>query len=136
MIEDSQLIAMTVTITAAYVGNNRISQNELHGLIQSVFLALKGAGDSPGADAMAAATLPAVTVKRSINDDHLVCLEDGKAFKSLKRHLAAHHGLTPAAYREKWNLPKTYPMVAPAYTKTRSRLAIASGLGKKPKKRR
>jgi len=77
---------------------------------------------------------PAVTVRRSIQDDHLICLEDGQKFKSLKRHLMTHHGLTPEQYREKWELSADYPMVAPAYAEARSKLAKEMGLGQKRKR--
>ena len=77
---------------------------------------------------------PAVSIKKSIREDHLVCLEDGKKFKSLKRHLMSHHGLTPDEYRTKWDLKSDYPMVAPAYAKRRYTLAKEIGLGRKPKK--
>ena len=75
----------------------------------------------------------ALTIKKSVQDDFIVCLEDGKKFKSLKRHLGVHYGLTPAAYREKWNLPRDYPMVAPSYAAQRSALALKLGLGRKAK---
>ncbi|PKQ01762.1 MAG: MucR family transcriptional regulator [Alphaproteobacteria bacterium HGW-Alphaproteobacteria-12] len=119
---------MAVEIVSAYVGHNKISSDELSGLIHTVFGALTNAalgevaGPAPNAD-------PAVPVRRSVTPDYLICLEDGKRFKSLKRHLRTQYDLSPEEYRTKWGLPRDYPMVAPNYAQARSRLAKKMGLG-------
>jgi predicted transcriptional regulator len=128
MDDKSEIIEMTADIVSAYVGNNSVSANELPSLIQSVHRAL--AGVSNGTETVESAPKePAVPVKRSITPDHLVCLEDGRKFKSLKRHLRTKYNMSPEDYRAKWGLPKDYPMVAPNYAKARSELAKQMGLG-------
>jgi predicted transcriptional regulator len=127
---EADIIELSSEIVAAYVGHNALTAADLPKLIGDVYRALKGLGSSPAA-AEAEQQKPATTVRRSITPDHLVCLEDGKKFKSLKRHLMTHHTLTPQQYREKWGLPVDYPMVAPNYSETRSALAKTSGLGRK-----
>ena len=128
MDDNSEIIEMTADIVSAYVGNNSVSANELPSLIQSVHRAL--ASVSSGAEAVEAAPKePAVPVKRSITPDHLICLEDGRKFKSLKRHLRTKYNMSPEDYRQKWGLAKDYPMVAPNYAKARSELAKQMGLG-------
>ena len=128
MDDKSEIIEMTADIVAAYVGHNSVAAGELPSLIQSVHRAL--AGVSSGAEAVEAAPKePAVPIKRSITPDHLVCLEDGRKFKSLKRHLRTKYNMSPEEYRAKWGLPKDYPMVAPNYAKARSELAKQMGLG-------
>ncbi len=119
---------LTVDIVSAYVSNNTLTPGELPALIQSVHAALSRLGMQPQSIANEALK-PAVSPKRSVFDDHLICLEDGKKFKSLKRHLRSHYDMSPAQYREKWGLPADYPMVAPNYAKTRSNLAKKMGLG-------
>jgi predicted transcriptional regulator len=126
-------IAMAADVVAAYVANHKIAVGDLPGLIHSVVGAFRGPVAAPEPEAPAK---PAVSIKRSIQADHLVCLEDGKTFKSLKRHLATDHGLTPKEYREKWGLPGDYPMVAPAYAAARSELAKKMGLGQKARQAR
>ena len=122
------VIEMTAEIVAAYVENNTISTTDLPGLIQSVHRALSGI--STGAETVEVAPKePAVPVRRSITPDHLVCLEDGRKFKSLKRHLRTKYNMSPEDYRAKWGLAKDYPMVAPNYAKARSELAKQMGLG-------
>jgi predicted transcriptional regulator len=128
--QNADLIELSSEIVAAYVGHNALSPTDLPKLIGEVYAALKGLGAGPSASE-AEAPKPAVPVRRSINPDYLVCLEDGKKFKSLKRHLMTHHQLTPQQYREKWSLAADYPMVAPNYSATRSSLAKSSGLGRK-----
>ncbi len=128
--QNADLIELSSEIVAAYVGHNALSPTDLPKLIGDVYAALKGLGAGPAASE-AEAPKPAVPVRRSINPDYLICLEDGKKFKSLKRHLMTHHHLTPQQYREKWALPADYPMVAPNYSATRSSLAKSSGLGRK-----
>jgi len=128
MDDKSEIIEMTADIVAAYVGHNSVAAGELPSLIQSVHRAL--AGVSSGAEAVEAAPKePAVPIKRSITPDHLVCLEDGRKFKSLKRHLRTKYNMSPEDYRAKWGLAKDYPMVAPNYAKARSELAKQMGLG-------
>jgi predicted transcriptional regulator len=123
------LIELTAEIVAAFVSNNSVAANDLPNLISQVHAAL--GGTTVPVEEVLEKQKPAVTVRRSIQNDHLVCLEDGQKFKSLKRHLMSHHGLTPDQYREKWDLPADYPMVAPAYAEARSRLAKEMGLGQK-----
>lgn len=123
---DKKLVRITANIIAAYVGQNGLSAPELPKLINDVHQACRSIvfeeqpKDQPE---------PAVPPHQSVKKDHLVCLEDGKTFKSLKRHLRAEHGMTPEEYKEKWNLSNDYPMVAPNYAETRSRLAKEMGLG-------
>ncbi|EHK53586.1 MucR family transcriptional regulator [Allomesorhizobium alhagi] len=128
------LIELTADVVAAYVSNNPVPVGELPNLISDVHAALGrvgGSAEQPLADKQK----PAVNPKRSVHDDYIVCLEDGKKFKSLKRHLMTHYGLTPDQYREKWSLDSSYPMVAPNYAAARSQLAKKMGLGRKPKSR-
>ena len=128
MDDKSEVIEMTADIVAAYVGANSVSAADLPSLIQSVHRALSGV--ATGADvAEAAPKEPAVPIKKSITPDYLVCLEDGRKFKSLKRHLRTKYNMSPEDYRAKWSLAKDYPMVAPNYAKARSELAKQMGLG-------
>ncbi|HLK24816.1 MAG TPA: MucR family transcriptional regulator [Caulobacteraceae bacterium] len=128
MDEKSEVIEMTADIVSAYVGNNSVTAADLPGLIQSVHRALSGI--SSGAETTEAAPKePAVPIRRSITPDFLVCLEDGRKFKSLKRHLRTKYNMSPEDYRAKWGLAKDYPMVAPNYAKARSELAKQMGLG-------
>jgi predicted transcriptional regulator len=127
---DSDLVDLSADIVCAYVSHNALSVTDLPKLIADVHSALRalnGAGASEPAEELR----PAVPVRKSISPDFLVCLEDGKKFKSLKRHLRTHYNLSPEEYREKWGLPADYPMVAPNYSATRSRLAKDNGLGRK-----
>ncbi len=128
MDDKSELIEMTADIVAAYVGANSVASGDLPSLIQSVHRALTGVVS--GADAVEAAPKePAVPIKKSITPDYLICLEDGRKFKSLKRHLRTKYNMSPEDYRAKWGLAKDYPMVAPNYAKARSELAKQMGLG-------
>jgi len=128
MDDKAEIIEMTAEIVAAYVENNTIAMADLPSLIQGVHRALTSV--SAGQDAVEAAPKePAVPVRRSITPDHLVCLEDGRKFKSLKRHLRTKYNMSPEDYRAKWGLAKDYPMVAPNYAKARSELAKQMGLG-------
>ncbi|GJD57469.1 MucR family transcriptional regulator [Methylobacterium dankookense] len=126
-------IALASEIVSAFVANNSVPVAELPGLIASVHATLSGL-DNPTAEP--AALTPAVSIKRSITPDYLVCLEDGKKFKSLKRHLRSRYGLSPEEYRARWNLAPDYPMVAPNYAAARSELARTMGLGQQRRKRR
>ena len=131
----SNFIELAADIVSAYVSNNSVPSAELPALINDVHTALVkvvgGVVETP-----TEAPKPAVPVKKSITPDHLVCLEDGKKFKSLKRHLRTQYNMTPEQYREKWGLPVDYPMVAPNYAKARSELAKEMGLGQQRRKRR
>jgi predicted transcriptional regulator len=129
------LVELTAEIVAAYVGNHVVPSGDLGALISDVHSALSS---TSGQEAVAPAVekpKPPVPVKKSVHNDYLICLEDGMKFKSLKRHLMTHYGMTPEEYREKWDLPSDYPMVAPAYAEARSRLAKEMGLGQGRKKR-
>ncbi len=123
------LITLTADIVAAHVSNNSVAVSDLPLLIGNVHNAL--AGLSYGTPAPVALE-PAVPIKSSIKHEFIICLEDGKKLKMLKRHLMTHYGMTPDDYRAKWNLPADYPMVAPAYAETRRILAKAIGLGRAP----
>ncbi|MER8779298.1 MucR family transcriptional regulator [Mesorhizobium sp. M0977] len=126
------LIELTADVVSAYVSNNPVQVGDLPALIGQVHAALKGTAGSVSA-AEPEALKPAVPIKKSVTPDYIISLEDGKKFKSLKRHLSTQHGLTPDEYRAKWGLPTDYPMVAPNYAATRSALAKTMGLGRKPK---
>lgn len=125
------LVELTANIVSSFVENNRVSTHEIAGLIKATHNALNGLA-SPVAEP-APALEPAVSVRSSIKPDHIVCLEDGKKLKMLKRHLMTHYQLTPEQYRAKWNLPRDYPMVAPNYAAQRKELALKIGLGRKAK---
>ncbi|TIQ41834.1 MAG: MucR family transcriptional regulator [Mesorhizobium sp.] len=126
------LIELTAEVVSAYVSNNPVPVGDLPALIGQVHAALKGTAGSVSA-AEPEALKPAVPIKKSVTPDYIICLEDGKKFKSLKRHLSTLYGLTPDEYRAKWGLPTDYPMVAPNYAAARSALAKTMGLGRKPK---
>ena len=124
------MLALTTKIVAAYISKNATQGTDLPALIDRVFQSLAGLTIAP-ATAPQARPDPAVPVKKSVFADYIVCLEDGKKLKMLKRHLMTSYGLTPAAYRERWGLPPDYPMVAPSYAEKRSTLAKTIGLGRK-----
>jgi predicted transcriptional regulator len=123
------LITLTADIVAAHVSNNSVAVSDLPLLIGNVHMALAGLSS---ASAPVATLEPAVPIRNSIKKDHIVCLEDGKKLKMLKRHLMTHYGMTPDDYRAKWGLPADYPMVAPDYAETRRILAKKIGLGRAP----
>ena len=127
---DSAVVELTADIVAAYVSNNSVVATEIPKLINDVFEALSKASQNPGGN-FKDDLKPAVSVKKSITDDYIICLEDGKKFKSLKRHIRTHYNLSPEEYREKWSLPHDYPMVAPNYAAARSQLAKKMGLGQR-----
>ena len=116
-------------IVSAFVSNNSVPAVELPDLIVSIHSTLLRLAGGQSEPLVETAKEPAVPIKKSVTNDFIVCLEDGLKFKSLKRHLSSAYGLTPEAYRTKWGLPSDYPMVAPAYSATRSKLAKDSGLG-------
>lgn len=127
---NNEIIELTADVISAYVSNNPVPVSELPGLIAQVHQSLAALGSETPAEA-AEAPKPAVNPKRSVHDEYIICLEDGKKFKSLKRHLNSHYNMTPEDYRAKWKLPADYPMVAPAYAAARSALAKNMGLGRK-----
>tara|TARA_R110002124_G_scaffold69525_3_gene186943 strand:- start:3789 stop:4202 length:414 start_codon:yes stop_codon:yes gene_type:complete len=131
----AELIDLTTEIVSAYVGHNTVAANDVAGLIHQVYVALQNVSNG-SAKAPAEKSEPAVSVRKSITPDYLICLEDGKKFKSLKRHLRTHYDLGPDEYREKWGLPRDYPMVAPNYAQARSKLAKKMGLGQSGRSRR
>jgi predicted transcriptional regulator len=125
----SNLIDLAADIVSAYVSNNTVPAAELSGLIAEVFAALQRTSSGVAPEPMPEPLKPAVPVKKSVTPDYIVCLEDGKKFKSLKRHLRTQYNMTPEEYREKWGLAADYPMVAPNYAQARSDLAKKMGLG-------
>ena len=129
------LLALTTEIVAAHVSNNTVAVGDLGQLINQVYQSLANIGSVP-AVAPATRPQPAVSVKKSIQPDYLVCLEDGKKLKMLKRHLKTAYNMSPEAYRERWGLPNDYPMVAPNYARQRSRLAKEIGLGTRARRGR
>lgn len=131
---ERSLIELTAQIVAAYVGNNSVPSGDISNLINQVHASLTRVVGSPAA-MPAEALKPAVPVKRSIASDYLICLEDGKKFKSLRRHLRTLN-MTPQQYRDKWGLPPDYPMVAPNYAAARSQLAKQMGLGQQRRRRK
>lgn len=129
----TELLKLTAEIVAAHVSNNTLPSAELPQLIAQVHASLSDTGKTTGAEERPA---PAVSVKKSVMPDYIVCLEDGKKLKMLKRHLKTSYDLTPEQYRERWGLPADYPMVAPNYAKRRSALAKEIGLGKRGRSRK
>ena len=128
-------IELTATIVSAYVSNNSVPAHDLSSLIDQVHTALTRVSSGQG-EAASEPLKPAVSLKKSITPDHIVCLEDGKKFKSLKRHLRTQYNMTPEQYREKWSLAPDYPMVAPNYAAARSHLAKQMGLGQQRRRRK
>jgi predicted transcriptional regulator len=131
--DKTDLVELTAGIISAYVSNNSVVPTDLPGIINDVHEALSKASRQIG-QTEREELRPAVAVKKSVTPDHIVCLEDGKKFKSLKRHLRTHYNLSPEEYREKWGLPHDYPMVAPNYAAARSQLAKQMGLGTRREK--
>ncbi len=127
---NSNLIELSADIVCAYVSHNSLTPSEMTSFISDVHATLRAldSGENAGANTP---QKPAVSIKKSLAPEYIICLEDGKKFKSLKRHIRTHYDLSPEEYREKWGLPANYPMVAPSYSKVRSQLARANGLGKK-----
>jgi predicted transcriptional regulator len=132
---DSSYIQLTANIVSAYVSNNTVTSAEIPNLIGQIYAALQRVS-SGHALSSSEPLKPAVPVKRSITAEYIVCLEDGKKFKSLKRHLRTQYDMTPEQYRDKWGLPPDYPMVAPNYAAARSQLAKQMGLGQQRRRRR
>ena len=128
------LLSLTADIVAAHVSNNSVAVSDIPTLIANVHTALVGLGGLAPAPEVRAE--PAVSIRASVKPDYLVCLDDGRKLKMLKRHLMTHYGITPDEYRAKWGLPADYPMVAPNYAALRRGLAVKIGLGRKPGKRK
>lgn len=128
----NELVELAADIVSAYVSNNTVVASDLPVIINETFDALSKAS-ARAAEPVKEELKPAVPIKKSVTPDYIVCLEDGKKFKSLKRHLRTHYNLTPEEYREKWGLPHDYPMVAPNYAAARSALAKKMGLGQRRK---
>lgn len=134
MSESNNHVELAAEIVSAYVANNSVPASELPALLNEVHAAIVRVASGVAAPAPEAAK-PAVSPKKSITNDYIICLEDGRKFKSLKRHLRTQYNLSPEQYREKWSLPPDYPMVAPAYAKARSALAKQMGLGQQRRRR-
>ncbi len=133
-IDVSEVLNLASSIVAAHVSNNSVAVSDLPQLIRDVYQALSSVQD--GGDREAERLTPAVPIKRSITPDHIICLEDGKKLKMLKRHLKTAYNMTPEEYRERWGLASDYPMVAPNYAKQRSKLAKQIGLGTRGRRRK
>ena len=125
---NEMLVTLTADIVAAHVSNNSVAISDLAMLINNVHAALSGLGTQPEPEEK---PVPAVSIRASVKPDHIVCLEDGRKLKMLRRHLMTHYGMTPDDYRAKWGLPADYPMVAPSYAEKRRALAKEIGLGTK-----
>jgi predicted transcriptional regulator len=132
--QGNELLTLTTEIVAAHVSNNTVAVGDLPQLINQVYNSLANIGSVPVVPAER--PLPAVPVKKSVNPDYIICLEDGKKLKMLKRHLKTAYNMTPEAYRERWGLSADYPMVAPNYARQRSRLAKEIGLGTRARRSR
>lgn len=134
--DEDDILTLTTEIVSAYVSRNQMPQTDLSALIRDVHTTLSGlaGGDVETAEDMPEAPpVPAVPIETSVKKDAIACLECGKGFKTLKRHLSTEHDMTPAEYKERWDLPKDYPLVAPSYSKRRADTARKIGLGRKPK---
>jgi predicted transcriptional regulator len=132
-VDKSSLVALTASIVSAYVSKNAVGREDIPAMIADVHEALSKASQKSG-NTEREELRPAVSPKKSVHDEYIICLEDGKKFKSLKRHLRTHYNLSPEEYREKWGLAHDYPMVAPKYAAARSQLAKQMGLGTRKEK--
>lgn len=133
-LSSEELLALTSEIVAAHVSNNTVAVADLPGLIEQVYKTLSSVGGA--AEPTVDRPTPAVPIRKSVTPDYIICLEDGKKLKMLKRHLKTAYDMTPDEYRERWGLPSDYPMVAPNYAKQRSKLAKEIGLGTQQRKRK
>ncbi len=133
LLSQNDLIELTSSVVAAYVSRNAVAPADMPGLIRLVHATLSEIAGAPAQSLARLTQRPAVPIAQSIEDEYIICLEDGKKFKSLKRHLRACYEMTAEDYRLKWNLPPDYPMVAPGYSRRRSALAVKSGLGRSDK---
>lgn len=129
--DNDDILVLAAEIVTAYVSNHAVEKDALPGVIQTVYQALRGAANKGAQDAVE--LKPAVPIKKSYTNDYIICLEDGKKLKTLKRYLRSRYDLSPDDYRAKWGLPADYPMVAPSYAKKRSEFAKQIGLGRKKK---
>jgi predicted transcriptional regulator len=132
--EGAGYIELSADIVSAYVSNNSVPSSDLPTLIRDVYTALRHLTAAPAAIPVPEELKPAISVKKSVTNDYIICLEDGRKFKSLKRHLRTQYNMSPEDYREKWGLPADYPMVAPSYAQARSNLARQMGLGQQRKR--
>jgi predicted transcriptional regulator len=130
---NTNILGLTAKVVAAHVANNTVSPTEVQSLIRQIYQTLSAAGNEPTKPERPE---PAVPPAKSVFNDHIVCLEDGRKLKMLKRHLMSAYKMTPLQYRQRWGLPASYPMVAPAYARQRSALAKKIGLGTMPRRRR
>lgn len=130
IIDKAEILGLTTEIVSSHVSNNPVAANDLPGLIEVVYSKLSALG---GPEEVVEDLVPAVSIKKSVTNDHIICLEDGKKLKMLKRHLMTAYGMTPEDYRAKWGLKPDYPMVAPSYAAKRQQLAKKIGLGRKPR---
>lgn len=135
LVSRDEILRMAVDVVAAYLSNNQLPAGQIPEVISTVFRSLSSL-DGTSAEVVQEPMKPAVPIRRSVTPDYLVCLEDGKKLKMLKRHLRTTYNMTPEEYRAKWNLPPDYPMVAPNYAKQRSDFAKQIGLGRKPGEKR
>ncbi|WP_316976446.1 MucR family transcriptional regulator [Shumkonia mesophila] len=135
LVSRDEILRMAVDVVAAYLSNNQLPAGQIPEVINTVFRSLSSL-DGTSAEVVQEPMKPAVPIRRSVTPDYLVCLEDGKKLKMLKRHLRTTYNMTPEEYRAKWNLPPDYPMVAPNYAKQRSDFAKQIGLGRKPGEKR
>ncbi len=133
-VEREDILRMAVDVVAAYLSNNQVATAQIPEVIQSVYLSLSEL-ETLSTEGAPEPQKPAVPIRKSVSPDYIVCLEDGKKLKMLKRHLQTTYGMTPEEYRAKWNLAPDYPMVAPNYARQRSEFAKKIGLGRKPGKR-
>lgn len=131
IVEKGELLALASDIVASYVGNNPVQPDQVNDMLRSVYSTMAILTEDQAEKAVE--LIPAVPIKKSVTPDYIVCLEDGKQLKMLKRHLSTAYGMTPDDYRAKWSLKSDYPMVAPNYAKKRQELAKKIGLGRKPK---
>ena len=131
LVDKGEILALASDIVASYVGNNPVQPDQVNEMLRSVFTTMSALTESKSEQVED--LVPAVPIKKSVMNDYIVCLEDGKQLKMLKRHLSTAYGMTPDDYRAKWGLKSDYPMVAPSYAKKRQELAKKIGLGRKPK---
>ncbi len=131
IVEKGELLALASDIVASYVGNNTVQPDQVSDMLRSVYGTMSALTEEEVEEPVE--LIPAVPIKKSVTNDYIICLEDGKKLKMLKRHLSTSYGLTPEEYREKWGLKSDYPMVAPSYALKRQELAKKIGLGRKPK---
>jgi len=130
-VDKSELLALSADVVASYVGNNSVTPDQVTDMLRSVYDTMSALSDP--AEPEPEPLVPAVPIKKSVTREHIICLEDGKKLKMLKRHLMTAYGMTPDDYRQKWGLKDDYPMVAPAYAQKRQELAKKIGLGRKPR---